>query len=1057
MRAKTKRYHSFLLCLLGLILSMQSIAQQAPYQYKQGYWTFGLNGGSSYQSSDVKSLFTGYGFGLTLAKNMYYQPGAPISFDLRGRALYTRSYGLDVNRSFDIENNGVLNGLQQLDYTTYPSNLEESRGFVFQNHQTDIAELSLEAVLSLNQLRERTGLIASIYGGIGVDWYQTKIDQADEFGAAYYEGYSGINTNQSSANIRRELESLILDGTYESFADGFDNSGKLSFMPSLGIEFGYQFSPKFSMHLGHRTTFVRNNILDGQQWADSNNDLYHYTNLGMRWLIESEPVQGYAPVIEITTPNTNPYSTRNPNGAVRATISNVNSAADITCTINGRTAPFRFNDRRFANSFRLQPGKNEVLIRATNRYGQDEKIVLIYLRDEVTNPTPPPPAPAPVVRAPRISLQRPDFSPYSTREEYFTVRAQLSNIKNKNAIQFRQNGLDRSFSFNPSSGRLEAEVRLRKGENAISITAQNSAGRDKVEAEIILRAAQEQRPNVEFIEPTRERSTQPGAQLNIRTSVERVRSKEDIQLLINGRRSQNFRFYSDRAYLTAQITLERGNNTIQVKARNNAGEASDIAYVNYQVSRQDRLPEISISTPDRSSSSTSKNTAPIEARARYISNKNEITFTVNNRRIYDFSFNQSTGFISKRIDLQDGQNKVVIEVRNQDGSALDQVNIRKIEPITVLRPPKVNIQVPKNNSETTLASTDVRASIEGISNASAISFYINGKKSTSFSYTNQNRAFKAKANLKEGNNTVRIIARNRDGDAEDQINIRYKKIAAPSVQITNPSGSTFKTEASSYTAKASVTGVGQKSDLLVTFNGKAVINYSFNTSTKRLSIPLNLRTGNNLLEIKATNASGSATDKVSIRRAVIEKPIVQFTEPAKPGTTVSTGKFTIQASVKNVLTKNDVNLWINGRKTTNFRYDTAKGMLFASISLKSGSNTFKIDASNKGGKVEAKTSVIYKVDTKKPPIITIRTVSQPTANPFFPQNGASTITADIENITDKSQITLIVNGKKSSEFDFTPKTKRFSASVLLVKGKNKIEISARNIDGTDQKNRTIDY
>ena len=1057
MQPKTKRYTTFIICLLSFTFSLQGIAQQEPYKYEQGYWTFGLNGGSSYQSSDVKTLFNGYGFGATLAKNMYYQPGAPVSFDFRGRALYTRSYGLDLTRNFNIENNSVLNGTQGLDYLNYPSNLEESRGFVFQNHQTDIGELSLEAVLTLNQLRERTGIVASIYGGIGADWYQTKIDQADEFGAEYYAGYSEINTSQSNANIRKELESLILDGTYESFADGFDNSGKLSFMPSLGLEIGYQFSPKFSMHFGHRSTFAGNNILDGQQWSDNSNDLYHYTNLGLRWIIEQERSQLYAPVIEITTPNTNPYSTRNPNGAVRATILHVNSAADITCTINGRTESFRFNDRRFATSFRLQPGRNEVLIRASNSYGQNEKIVLIYLRDEVAPPAPPAPSPSPVVRAPRIRLQSPDFSPYSTRTEYFTVRAQINNIQNKNAIQFRQNGIESAFSFNPSSGRFEAEIRLRKGENAISISARNSAGRDRAEAEVILRDAQEQRPYVEFIEPTRERTDQASARLAIRTSVERVRNKEDIQLLINGRSTRDFRFYPDRAYLTAQINLERGNNSIQVKANNNAGEASDIVYVNYSVSRQEQLPEINISTPDRPSTSTSKNTALIEARTLHVSNKSDISFTVNNRQIYDFSFNRSTGFISKTINLQNGQNEVVIEAKNQDGRALDQVNIRKIEPITVPRPPKITIQVPSNNAETTLSYTDVRASIEGVSNTSAISFYINGRKTTSFTYTNQNRTFKAKVNLEEGNNTIRIVAKNQDGNAEDQVNIRYKKIAAPTVQITDPSGSTYKTEASSYTAKATVSGVRQKSDLRVTFNGKKLINYSFSTSSNKLSVPLNLRTGNNLLEIKATNSSGSATDKVSIRRAVIEKPIVQFIQPPKAGTTVSTGKFTIQASIKNVLSKNDVNLWVNGRKTTNFRYEAAKGMLFASITLKSGSNTFKIDASNKGGRTEAKTSIVYKVDTKKPPIITIRTVSQPTANPFYPQNGSSTITADIENITDKSQITLIVNGKKTKEFDFTPKTKRFSASVLLVRGENKIEISAGNIDGTDRKSRTIDY
>jgi len=94
-----------------------AFTQVSTYERQRGHLTFGLNGGLAYQQSDVPSILEGYGFGLTLAKNLYYKPGAGLSVDVRGRGLYTKSYGLDYFQSSAILNNPVLNGTKELDYT----------------------------------------------------------------------------------------------------------------------------------------------------------------------------------------------------------------------------------------------------------------------------------------------------------------------------------------------------------------------------------------------------------------------------------------------------------------------------------------------------------------------------------------------------------------------------------------------------------------------------------------------------------------------------------------------------------------------------------------------------------------------------------------------------------------------------------------------------------------------------------------------------------------------------------------------------------------------------
>ncbi|MEO1714071.1 MAG: hypothetical protein AAFU60_12130, partial [Bacteroidota bacterium] len=368
-----------LLSLCIFTLTLPAFGQVSANANKGGQLTLGLNAGWSYQSSDIRTNFEGFGIGATLAKNLYYRPGAALSFDARGRLLFARQYGYDPFRNTDIEFNQALNGSSALDYLNYPTSLNEPEGFVFQNHQTTLGELSVEGVFTLNRLKEQTNIIASLYGGIGLDWYRTKIDQANP-GGAYYDGYAGIDENAPTSAILRDLRNTVLDGDFETIADGYNNTGKVDFMPSVGVELGYQFTPNFSITAGHRLTFAGNDLLDGQQWENANNDLYHYTSLGLNWTVgRRATARGKAPEITITEPRSNPFRTPSVNGIVRARIIRVNSAADVNCTVNGRSVPFQFINDNFYLSFYLDPGRNEVLIQATNPFGSDAKRVVILL------------------------------------------------------------------------------------------------------------------------------------------------------------------------------------------------------------------------------------------------------------------------------------------------------------------------------------------------------------------------------------------------------------------------------------------------------------------------------------------------------------------------------------------------------------------------------------------------------------------------------------------------------------------------------------------------------
>ncbi|MBI3883155.1 MAG: hypothetical protein HY305_02795, partial [Sphingobacteriales bacterium] len=153
---------------------------------------------------------------------------------------------------------------------------------VYYNYKTNIQDLSLQGIVSLNQIRfhkQKTGI--SAYGGlgIGVTWYKTMINAYNESrGESYNNLFQSINTSAVYKNrkeIRKELKNGM-DNTYETKAETEGGSrrptlGNNTLVPSGTILFGvaYKFSKRINMALEGRHTFVKTDLLDGQQWQEA--------------------------------------------------------------------------------------------------------------------------------------------------------------------------------------------------------------------------------------------------------------------------------------------------------------------------------------------------------------------------------------------------------------------------------------------------------------------------------------------------------------------------------------------------------------------------------------------------------------------------------------------------------------------------------------------------------------------------------------------------------------------------------------------------------------------
>ena len=1025
------------LLALWALLHFSAAAQFSATTTLPGYTTFGINGGWSYQTSDVRAAPGGFGFGLTLGKNLYYQPGAPLSFDLRGRLLYARQFGLDHFRSFDIDNNEALNGDRSLDYTSYPAGLGVGDGFVFQNHRTDLGELALEGVLTLNQLKERTGFLASLYGGVGLDWYRTRIDQANPFGLEYFTEYSSIDPSRPKASIRKDLSNTILDGVYESNADGFTNSGKLGLMPSVGIELGYQFTPTFALTAGHRLTFSGTNLLDGHQWEDNQNDLYHYTSLGLQWTIPRKPrrATGPSPQIKVLLPATTPYRTPDPNGLLRAKILHVNSPADIQCTVNGRPVNFDFFSTEFTTRFFLELGKNEVVLTASNPYGTDRVVRTIILETgAIINPPPPPPSGA----GPQVRIVDPSRETYRTERDRHDLRASIQGIRDKSEVELTVNGRGtRDFIYDNRTRELRATISLRPGDNRISVRATNPYGSDRDEVNIV-REEEIRGPSVRIVVPNDDPHRTDFDQADIRATIERLGNNGTVRFFVNGRASNDFRLNGNT--LDARISLRPGENQVVVRAENSAGNDQDeVAIIFEPVRPTSQPPKVRITRPDRPNSTTSSQRADIEASLEYVSRKEDIDFRLNGQRLYDFDYRPQNGRLTHRIELREGNNRISIEVVNADGRDQDAVDIRYLsEPGPVKQPPTVEITEPANNSAADQPSVILRAETRHIGQANQIDLRVNGRRITDFTFNGGSGKLQATVSLKSGDNDIRIKVTNSDGSDEDQVKVRYRGAQPPKVSITEPRNNS-EAGSSRIAVRADIEHVSSNRHIDFYVNGRRISDFDFSSSSGKFSAEVDLRPGDNTISITVNNSDGSDNDAINVRYREAP-PKVSITEPRNNSEAVS-GRISVRADIQNVDNSRDIEFRVNGRQITNFNF--SNGRFSANADLKEGDNAISVKVSNDNGSDEDQVKVRYRAPLARPEVRFL-TPARPGQNV---SETTTQIKVSIKNIDSKDDIEFRVNGRKETDFQFNPRSESMEATVELKEGRNELAVTATNESG----------
>jgi hypothetical protein len=1033
-------------------------AQNSHFPARTAGWvTLGIDGGTAFQSSDVKIDFKGYGGGLTLAKNLAYRPGGLLSFDLRGRFLLTRSFGLDTKRSFGIQNNDWLNGTKSNANYLLDQKAPNDSSFVYQNFRNGMGELGLEGVLTFNRLRERTGIVFALFGGIGIDAYRTRIDQLDASGARY--NYLNVNEKNNSAQIKSDLTGLR-DGKYETDVD----ATQVRWMPAVGLELGYQITPTFVIGIGHKITFSRTDLLDGQAWNNQNlptgnNDWHHYTNLHLRWDLRHAERKMEPPTINILLPQGNPYVTKNAFESLRARILHVQGKADVECYLNNSNQSFNFYDNLLETSLHLRPGRNEVKIIASNPAGRAEaNLVIVYEEPVIITP----PVNPPTRSGPEVRIVQPSRSPFSTTQDNVSIVADVRNVNGSRDIQLKVNGVNERFSF---AENLEANVRLREGNNRIEVEANTPYGHASDAIEVIYKKETlppAQKPEVNIVAPVQGTTTETPDVL-LRATLRQVSSKEQVVVILNGVAVRGFELDANAQTLKANLTLREGINNIRVEASTAGGRASDEVEITYRkTAPQGPRPTVVFTQPRTKSETVLSPTYSAQASVENVESKEDITFLVNGLAINNFNFSPRTRVVLADITLRKGENTLILRARNRFGDAESSVSITlKDAPIPQPKP-VVDIVVPAQGSVSTVQDVSLRATTRDVSAKEQLSVILNGIAVRNFEFEPTTQALRATLRLREGLNNIQVEANTAGGRGSDAVDVTYRKETPqgprPVVTIIQPRNPTETTTATPYGILANIENVAKKEDITLTINGISSTDFSFEPIRHQLVADIKLVNGDNKVLIKAVNqygnAEASATITLKTYTLPVRKPEVKILEPQN-GAKFQEAPLLLRAALKNVSSKSQLSVTQNGKSIPAFVFDDKSLALRANLTLQEGENKITVRATTLDGTAEATVTVQFNAPVMlRLPKVGFTLPMRPNAQV---RQALFAFAAEAGNITSKDQIKITLNDAPFTSFEFVPKTGAIRFEALLKEGQNKVRIEVSNASGNAEASTSVTY
>lgn len=659
-------------------------------------------------------------------------------------------------------------------------------------------------------------------------------------------------------------------------------------------------------------------------------------------------------------------------------------------------------------------------------------------------------------RPPTVRFTTPVNSPTNTPVQNYTVNASIQNVAGNGNITFVQNGQNiQNYSYNANSGRFSFNSVLMPGQNIFSLSAVNNFGQAQDQTIIVYNPPITVNPPVVTItNPANLNATVGSPNYNFSANVLNVNNRQNVSVVLNGANYTNFNFNPNNGRLTAALNLVPGTNTVTVSGTNVDGTANGAAQIVYRNVNTGSAPIVNITNPEANPFQTNNANESVSATVQNVVSKNNIMVSVNGNNTSNFSFSGSQVRLTTNLVI--GNNTIAISASNQFGQDAASTVIN-YTPIQTNQPPLINLINPANGSATVNAATyNFSAQVLHVSDKQNITVFVNGFNQPNFSFNSN--VLNTAVNLTPGKNVVTVTGTNNDGTDSKTAEIIYRNTTTgppPVVNITKPASSNTVVNINNANIVASVTNVADKNNITVLVNGSSVANFNYVNGI--VSFVANLNQGNNVVQIQGTNQFGRDDGSVVISFQPIQTPnppVVTITAPIN-GSVSSVPSVAVRAQVTNVSLKNDISIFNNGQAVPNFNFNASSKIVSFNATLTAGTNVIEVVGRNNDGQDQASVNVEYEeIVNPTPPIVTI--INPATDNTVF-SSPSLTAQATVANVTNKSGITVLLNGTSISTFNFNSTNGLVTIPLTLVSGLSTLSVTATNIDGVSADSRTMRY
>jgi len=712
------------------------------------------------------------------------------------------------------------------------------------------------------------------------------------------------------------------------------------------------------------------------------------------------------PEISITEPSVSPYQATSCNASIKAYIKNIQEKSQIKVTENGSSvSPAMYSFNPSTGLLVIQKpieSASQFEITASNPAGSDNAQVTINCKSGKN--------------IPNVTITYPAQNPFITTKCEVFLKAQITNIEDKNQITVSENGRILSsslYSFNPGTGLLQMRTE-RSGVSEYVITATNRQGKSSAALTIDCRPGAVM-PEVIITKPNTATYTTNDCNIQIEALVKNITEKSQITVTENGGIvSPGYYSYNNVSKtLVLNKPIEK-SSLFLIKATNNDGTTSASVTINCEKTQVQEAPTVTITSPAQSPFTATDCNAAIRATIFGVDQQSKISVTENGVLLpataYSFSYQSGILSLNKKIS---GQSLFTITAENQGGKASASTTIKCI---TVKEMPSVAITQPGSNPFTTSeCNVLIKATTTKIDNKSQIKITDNGKAvlSSEFNFNASTREISFYRNVTE-QSVIVITVTNVDGSASESITVKCQKIQvqeAPTVTITSPAQSPFTATDCNAAIRATIFGVDQQSKISVTENGVLLPATAYTFSYQSGILSLNKKiSGQSLFTITAENQVGKASASTTIKCITVkEMPTVAITQPGSNPFTTSECNVLIKASTTKIDNKSQIKITDNGKVVLssefNFNASTREISFYRNVTEQS---VIVVTVTNMDGSAsESITLKCRKVQVQEAPTVTI---TSPAQSPFTATDCNAAIRATIFGVDQQSKISVTENG-----------------------------------------------